>query len=41
MEVMWLIYRGYRTILFKYIKKITDFIKDLVDEVKVPLGSNI
>ena len=41
MEVMWLIYRGYRTILFKYIKKITDFIKDLVNNVKVPPDSTI
>ncbi len=41
MEVMWLLYHGYYTILSKYIKEITDFIKDLVDNVTVKPGSNI
>jgi len=41
MEVMWLLYHGYYTILSKYINEITNFIKDLVDEVKVPPHGNI
>ena len=38
---MWLLYHGYYTILSKYVKEITDFIKDLVDNLPVKPGSNI